>query len=150
MQKVNKGGISLQWRHNGCDGVSNHQPHDYLLNRLFGRRSTKTSKLRVIGLCAGNSPGTGEFPAQMASNAENVSIWWHHHFDISPFPCDVSIIDWEFGQTNFAANDGTCLFRLVYYMGLVGKNSYFKWSHINFITSKITGNSTVYSTVPSV
>ena len=39
----------------------------------------KTSKLRVTGLCAGNSPGTGEFPAQMASNAENVSIWWRHH-----------------------------------------------------------------------
>ena len=31
------------------------------------------------GLCAGNSPGTGEFPAQVASNAENVSIWWRHH-----------------------------------------------------------------------
>ena len=27
----------------------------------------------------GNSPGTGEFPTQMASNAENVSIWWRHH-----------------------------------------------------------------------
>ena len=24
----------------------------------------------------------GEFPAQMASNAENVSIWWRHHADI--------------------------------------------------------------------
>ena len=23
--------------------------------------------------------GTGEFPAQIASNAENVSIWWRHH-----------------------------------------------------------------------
>ena len=22
---------------------------------------------------------TGEFPVQMASNAENVSIWWRHH-----------------------------------------------------------------------
>ena len=42
-------------------------------------RSKKTSKLRVTGLCAGNSPMTGEFPAQMASNAENVSIWWRHH-----------------------------------------------------------------------
>ena len=31
-------------------------------------------KLRVIGLCAGNSAVTVEFPAQMASNAENVSI----------------------------------------------------------------------------
>ena len=34
----------------------------------------KTSKLRVTGFCLGTSPGTGEFPAQMASNAENVSI----------------------------------------------------------------------------
>ena len=50
-----------------------------LLNQLFRRRSKKTSKLRVTGLCAGNSPATGEFPAQMASNAENVSISWRHH-----------------------------------------------------------------------
>ena len=49
--------------------VSNHLRHDCLLNRLFRRRSKKTSKLRVIG----------EFPAQMASNAENVSISWRHH-----------------------------------------------------------------------
>ena len=65
---------TLQWRHNGRDGVSNHQSHDCLLNGLFRRRSKKTSKLRVTGLCEGNSPGTGEFPAQMASNAENSSI----------------------------------------------------------------------------
>ena len=70
---------ALQWRHNGRDGVSNHQPHDCLLKQLFRRRSKKTSKLRVTGLCVGNSPVTGEFPAQMASNAENVSIWWRHH-----------------------------------------------------------------------
>ena len=73
------GGLTLRWRHNELDGVSDHQPHDCLLNRLFGRRSKKTSKLRVTGLCARNSPGTGEFPAQMDSNAENVSIWWRHH-----------------------------------------------------------------------
>ena len=71
--------ISLQWRHNEPVCVSNHQPHDCLLNRLFRRRSKETSKRRVTGLCAGNSPGTGEFPAQRASNAENVSIWWRHH-----------------------------------------------------------------------
>ena len=72
-------GIALRWRHNGCDGVSNHQPHDCLLNRLFRHRSKKISKLRVTGLCAGNSPVTGEFPAQRASNAEDSSIWWRHH-----------------------------------------------------------------------
>ena len=32
-----------------------------------------------LAFCVGYSPGTGEFPAQMASNAENVSIWWRHH-----------------------------------------------------------------------
>ena len=70
---------ALQWRHNGHDGVSSHQPHDCLLSRLFRRRSKKTSKLRVTGLCAGNSPVTGEFPAQKASYVENASIWWLHH-----------------------------------------------------------------------
>ena len=38
----------------------------------------KTSKLCVTGLCVGNSPVTGEFPAQKANNTENVSIWWNH------------------------------------------------------------------------
>ena len=69
----------LRWRHNERDGVSNHQPHDCLLSRLFRRRSKKTLKLRVTGLCEGNSSVTGEFPTQRARNAENVSIWWHHH-----------------------------------------------------------------------
>ena len=64
---------TLRWRHNGRYSVSNHQPHGCLLNRLFRRRSKKTSKLRVTGLCA------GEFPAQMANNVENISIWWRHH-----------------------------------------------------------------------
>ena len=65
---------TLQWRHNEHDGVSNHQPHDCLLNRLFWRRSKKTTKLLVTDLCAGNSPVTGEFPTQRASNEDNLSI----------------------------------------------------------------------------
>ena len=68
--------ITLQWRHDGRDCVSYHQPHDCLHNRLFRRRSKKKSKLRVTGLCAGNSPATGEFPVQMTSSTENISIWW--------------------------------------------------------------------------
>ena len=73
---------SLRWRHNDGDSVSNRQPHDCLHNCLFGRTSKKTSKPRVTGVCAGNSPWTGEFPAQMASNAENVYIWWRHHVNV--------------------------------------------------------------------
>ena len=52
----------LHWRHNGHDGVSNHQPHGCLLNRLFRHRSKKTSKLHVTGLCVGNSPGPVNSP----------------------------------------------------------------------------------------
>ena len=43
------------------------------------RRSEKAWKLRVTGRFKGNSPVTIEFPAQRASNAENVSISWRHH-----------------------------------------------------------------------
>ena len=66
---------TLKWRHNGRDSFSSHKSRHCLLNRLFRRRST----LRVTGLCAGNSPVVGEFPAQMASNTEHVYIWWRHH-----------------------------------------------------------------------
>ena len=45
-----------QWRHNGRKSVSNHQPHNCVLNCLFRRRSKKITR-----------------------NAENVSIWWRHH-----------------------------------------------------------------------
>ena len=54
--------FTLRWNHNERNGVSNHQPHDCLLNRLFRRRSKKTSKLRVPGLCDGNSPGPVNSP----------------------------------------------------------------------------------------
>ena len=46
---------------------------------IYSDRSKKTSKLCVTGLCEGNSPVTGEFPAQRVGNAEIVSIWWRHH-----------------------------------------------------------------------
>ena len=45
----------LQWYHNGCDAVSNHQPNDCLPKRLCGR-SKKTPKLLGTGICAWNSP----------------------------------------------------------------------------------------------
>ena len=56
-------GTTLQCRHNERDGASNHRRLDCLLNCLFRRRSKKTSKHHVTGLCDGNSPVTGEFPA---------------------------------------------------------------------------------------
>ena len=85
--------MTLQWRHNGRDGISNHQHHDCLLNRLFRHRSKKTSEHRITSLCEGNSPVTGEFPPQRASNAENVSIWWsdHEFHRISDIATDFSL-----------------------------------------------------------
>ena len=78
--------ISLQWHHNERDSVSNHQPCHCLINRLFWRRSKKTPKHRVTGLCAGNSPVTGEFPAQRAS------IGGDDHSSISkPAPMNQSV-----------------------------------------------------------
>ena len=73
------GKYALQWRHNVRDCVLNHQPRDYLHNHLIRRRSKKAWKLRATGVCAGNSPMTGElFPAQKPTNAEIASIWWCH------------------------------------------------------------------------
>ena len=58
---------------------------------LFRRRSKKITELRVTGLCVGNSPVAGESPAQKASNAENVSIWWRHHGAYNPWHVSCSI-----------------------------------------------------------
>ena len=46
---------ALQWRHNKCDGASNHRRLDCFLNCLLRRRSKKTSKLRVT---VHKGPGT--------------------------------------------------------------------------------------------
>ena len=45
-----------QWHHIERDGITNHRRLDCLLNRLFRRRSKKTSKLCVTGPCKGNPP----------------------------------------------------------------------------------------------
>ena len=61
---------------------------------VYRARSKKTLKLRVTGLCAGNSPETVEFPTQMASNAENVSIWWRHHEHTESENLCSSLVGW--------------------------------------------------------
>ena len=63
------------------------------LNRLVRRRrSKKTSKLRVTGLCEGNSPVAGEFPTQKASYAKcfhlMTSSWSPiNHNSVITVPC---------------------------------------------------------------
>ena len=52
---------------------------------VYSRRKSKTTPMvRITGLCEGNSPVTGEFPVQRASNAEHASIWWRHHDMLPP------------------------------------------------------------------
>ena len=80
---------TLRWRHNGHDGVSNHQPYHCLPNRLLGCRSKKTSKLRVTGLCAGNSPGPVTrkmFPFDDVI-MNNAYIWRSVHWHIAGRDC---------------------------------------------------------------
>ena len=50
-----------------------------MCTRLSKAQIKEISKLWTTGLCEGNSPVTAKFPAQRASNAEDVSIGWRHH-----------------------------------------------------------------------
>ena len=43
--------------------------HMIVYSTVYSGSDQRTSKLRVTGLCERNSPVTGEFPAQMVSNA---------------------------------------------------------------------------------
>ena len=88
---------SSRWRHNGRDGVSNHQPHHCLLNSLFGR-SKKTSTFRVTGLCAGNSPGNS---AWTSGWTRQTSYWPHNRIVgvsrlTSRRSCDVNATVYDF------------------------------------------------------
>ena len=78
---------SLQWRHKRRDDVS---PPSRLFTQPFiqAQNNENTKAIRVTGLCAGNSPVNGEFPAQMASNAENISIWWRHYVATHHIPTE--------------------------------------------------------------
>ena len=73
---------SLLWCNNGRDGISNHQPHDCLLNQSFRRGSKKTSKLikvpRQWPLC-GEFTGDRWIPRTNGQWRGNYSIWWRHH-----------------------------------------------------------------------
>ena len=161
--------ISLQWRHNGRGSVSNHQPNDCLLNRLFRRRSEKNIKVpRHWPLC-GEFTGTGEFPAQMASNAEIVSSWWRHHVRVRK--SDVSMLirttitvtqvqrlrssNWYekvIGTFILATKVGIAGFKWIRWLCFNGSMTLISvswqltllWRHMSFRAAEITRYSTVY------
>ena len=67
--------LKLSWRLKEVARWRLKSPASPLFTQLFIQGEIKENiKVYVTGLCAWNSLVTGEFPAQMASNAENVSI----------------------------------------------------------------------------
>ena len=69
-QDLNAIWLPLQWRHDGHDGVSNISLTIVYSTVYSGADQRKHQSSASLA---------GEFPAQMASYAENVSIWWRHH-----------------------------------------------------------------------
>ena len=119
------GVYSLQWRHNERDRVSNHQPHECLLHRLFRRRSKETSKLCVTGLCA-----------------ENFSIWWRHHVAFMNFSQPGALYMSAIWVTNYSAiichllltrSHEISLFLIVFLC-----ERYFSPWHVEFVLHEIT------------
>ena len=94
------GGLLLQLRHDERDGVSTHRRLDCFLNRLLRWRSTTTLQFCVTRLYARNSPVTGEFPAQRASNAK-----------IFPFDDVIMMSKWmnRFTELSWGKYDGRTL-----------------------------------------
>ena len=114
---------NLQWISAYCDWRGNLERHkvwfhynDVIMNTISSQITSPAivyqtvrsgpdqrkhqSSIRVTGLCAGNSPGTGEFPIQMASNAANVSIWWRHHAMITSWNGNAFLITGITSVTN--------------------------------------------------
>ena len=96
-------------------------PASRLFTQPFRQAQVKeTSKPRVTGPCAVNSPGTVKFPAHMVSNAETASIWWRHHDSIA--------LNWYLP------------FQVDPYISL-------HWSQISIMAHQLTGKSVVCSKV---
>ena len=71
------------FRRNTCRSQLSWQVYNILNYNdvIMGPMASHITIVYSVGLSAGNSPGTGEFPAQMVSDSEDVSIWWHHHVE---------------------------------------------------------------------
>ena len=106
--------ITLKWHHDVRDGVSNHQPHDCLLNRLFRCRSKTTSKLCVTGFVRGihrwpvNSPHKRPVTRKIFPFDDVIMIWtyfitggrdggWYENCMI-PSVAHILLVVWSFDR----------------------------------------------------
>ena len=119
-----------------------------------GADQRKPQKLRVTGLCAGNSPATGEFPAQKASNAENFSIWWRHHvwgrvsttFTISVL---TNFRKWKYIAMSHEMNSERQGLIIWEFLG-AKPILIFQWRHMSVMVSQISGNFTTNCLICSI
>ena len=119
-------GCSLQWCHNERDDVSNHRRLDGLFNRLFIRRSKRTSKLRVTGLCegnlTGNSPHKGPVTRRMfpfddviMSSPDPVCDWKIYIL----VTLTIIVVDKSHTQAYHPCVISFCLLCITFYMGII-------------------------------
>ena len=124
--------LSLQWRHNGRDGVSITGVsivYSTVCSDADQRKHQSSASLE------GNSPITSEFPSQWASNAENVSIWWRHHVAEEQSCLMKSYSLWQESYHNFG---GLAPLRAVSaYIVCAYKNCYATGSKLLFIRSPL-------------
>ena len=85
-------------------------------SKVYSSKQQKHQNFALLALCEGNPPVTGEFPQQMASNAESVSMWWRHGgLFQSGHACPLVREFWHtWGQTQLASK--------VFPMAVVGRS----------------------------
>ena len=142
--------FSLRWRHNDHAGVSNHQPHGCLLNRLFRRKSKKTSKLRVTGLLCGKFTGdrwisrtNGQlrgkcFHLMTSSCATLLPVLWEDTC-LSQYSLHITEDGCFVTQCFLSSWDDVYIYHVAHYSNGI----------MDAMTSQITGLTIVYSTVYS-
>ena len=96
---------SLQWRHNERDGVSNHQPHDCLLNCYSGtderkhQRSASLAFVRGIQRWPVNSPHKGPITRKMFPLDDVIMM-----FAMTAFFCLLYGVMWEWSRPMWPAD----------------------------------------------
>ena len=121
--------ITSQWRHNEGGGISTHQPHDCLLNRLFRRRSKKHRSSASLAFVWGIQRWPVNSPQKGPVTRKNVSIWWRHHdhrrwyatledkWKHYPFILEIINLEWLI----YAQTLVTTLFDRLYHVNQMGR-----------------------------
>ena len=88
--------FTLQWRHNECDGISNHQPQDCLRNPLLWHRKHKSSASLafVQGIYRSPVNSLHKWPVMWKMFPFDdfimmpITLWWSNNELIGSWGCD--------------------------------------------------------------